>query len=125
MGKKFLIDTNVIIDFSGNKFHRTAKLFVAKTIDNNPYFSVINKIELLSFSVVKKEIIELIESSTEVNLSEEIISKTISIRKTHNIKLPDAIIASTAIIYGLELITRNISDFKNIEGLMLINPWEK
>jgi len=48
----------------------------------------------------------------------------ISIRKIHRIKLPDAIIAATALVNGLELVTRNINDFKNIDGLNLINPWD-
>jgi len=34
----------------------------------------------------------------------------------------DAMIAATAIIYGLTLVTRNVKDFKHIE-LDLINPW--
>ncbi|MBS1751893.1 MAG: hypothetical protein JST63_18485 [Bacteroidetes bacterium] len=46
-------------------------------------------------------------------------------RKTYNIKLPDAIIAATALSYELILITRNTIDFKNINNLKLINPWEK
>jgi len=50
--------------------------------------------------------------------------KTADLRKKHVIKLPDAIIAATALIYELALISRNVSDFKNIEGLQLINPWD-
>ena len=88
MGKKLLIDTNVVIDFSDNKFHRSAKIFVAKIIDNNPYFSIVNKMELLGFSAVSKETIELIETATVINLSDEVVSKTIEIRKAHQIKLP-------------------------------------
>ena len=57
-------------------------------------------------------------------INREIIETTISIRQKHKIKLPDAIIAATAIVYGLTIATRNISDFKNIEGLNCINPWD-
>jgi predicted nucleic acid-binding protein len=39
-------------------------------------------------------------------------------------KLPDAIIAATALVYDLTLITRNTSDFKNMEGLKVINPFD-
>jgi hypothetical protein len=38
--------------------------------------------------------------------------------------LPDTIIAATAILYDLELVSRNTKDFKNIKGLSLINPFE-
>ena len=44
------------------------------------------------------------------------------IRKKYKTKLPDAIIAATALVYNLVLISRNIPDFKNINGLKVINP---
>ena len=47
---------------------------------------------------------------------------TIELRKKYKIKLPDALIASTALFYDLILITRNISDFGKIVGLQTINP---
>jgi len=51
--------------------------------------------------------------------------RTAEIRKSHLIKLPDAIIiAATALVYKLILITRNIEDYKDIEGLEIINPWK-
>ncbi len=52
------------------------------------------------------------------------IEQTIQLRKTYKTKLPDAIIAATAMVYKLKLITRNTCYFNNIEGLELINPWE-
>ncbi|WP_200837049.1 PIN domain-containing protein [Dyadobacter sp. 3J3] len=57
-------------------------------------------------------------------MSNEIVDKTIDLRKKSRIKLPDAIVAATAIIYNYTLITRNISDFKNIKGLTLINLYD-
>ena len=59
-----------------------------------------------------------------IELEQSIKMKTAEIRKKYNVKLPDAIIASTAIVYEFTLITRNISDFKKIEDLQLINPWD-
>lgn len=50
--------------------------------------------------------------------------KTADIRKKHKIKLPDAIIAATALVYELSLVSRYVYDFKNINGLQLINPWD-
>jgi predicted nucleic acid-binding protein len=40
------------------------------------------------------------------------------------IKLPDAIIAATALTENYILVTRNIGDFKHIPGLELLNPWD-
>jgi hypothetical protein len=37
-------------------------------------------------------------------------------------KTPDAIIAATAIVHGLTLLSRNLKDFTSIQGLMVIDP---
>ena len=36
----------------------------------------------------------------------------------------DALIAATALVHGLTVVTRNVSDFKS-SGVALINPWEE
>ena len=38
-------------------------------------------------------------------------------------KLPDALIAATAIVHDLVLVTRNINDFRAFD-IPLINPWD-
>lgn len=86
---------------------------------------MINKIELLGFKGPEAEmqiLRDFVNSSQVISLTEEIVTKTIELRIQHKIKLPDAIIASTSLIHGLSLITRNQSDFTNIEGLVCINP---
>lgn len=35
----------------------------------------------------------------------------------------DALIAATALVHGLTLVTRNVADFKDIDGLVIMNPW--
>jgi predicted nucleic acid-binding protein len=68
--------------------------------------------------------IELIEASTIIPLTDEMVDETIAIRKIHKIKLPDAIIAATAKTKNLTLITRNETDFDSVSGLTIINPWK-
>ena len=125
MGSGYLIDTNVIIDFSENKFPTTAQSFIASIIDNDPVLSIINKIEILGFSSPNSVAVELVDYATVIGLSDDIINKTIAIRKVKRIKLPDAIIAATCVIHSLSLVTRNVFDFQNIKALKVINPWEK
>ena len=121
MGTRYLIDTNIIIDFSENRLPVNAKLFVAEIIDKEPNISIINKIELLGFSVVTSEIIEFTDAANIINLTEDIANQTIRLRKKRKIKLPDAIIAATALVYNLTLISRNTKDFDGIDGLEFIN----
>jgi predicted nucleic acid-binding protein len=96
---------------------------VAEVIDNEPNISIINKIELLGFSIVTPEIIEFTDSTNIINLTEDVANQTISLRKKRKIKLPDAIIAATALTHNLTLISRNSKDFDGIDGLEFVNPY--
>jgi predicted nucleic acid-binding protein len=62
-----------------------------------------------------------INDALVIELEQPIKLSTAVIRKQYRIKLPDAIIAATALVHDLTLITRNTSDFKNIEGLKIID----
>jgi toxin FitB len=39
------------------------------------------------------------------------------------ISTEDAQIAAIALVHGLELATRNARDFREIDGLTVLNPW--
>ena len=54
-----------------------------------------------------------------IEMNSEIKKKAIQIRQKYKLKLPDAIIASTAILYDLPFISAD-SDFKNIKELKLL-----
>ena len=60
--------------------------------------------------------------ATVLDLTGAIVDVSIEIRKKNKTSLPDAIIAATALVYDLVLISRNVSDFKNIQGLKIIDP---
>ena len=62
------------------------------------------------------------DDAAVLDLTSTIVDVSIDIRKKHKTKLPDAIIAATALVYGLVLISRNVSDFKNIHDLKVIDP---
>lgn len=97
--------------------------------DSDPAVSVITEIELLLWKTPTDKDVEIlhdfINDTLVFELEKEIKLKTAEIRKANKIKLPDAIIAATALTYDLTLLTRNVSDFKNIDGLPLINTHEK
>lgn len=62
------------------------------------------------------------EDATVLDLTNNVVDVCIDIRKKIKTKLPDAIIAATALVYDLNLITHNISDFKQIKGLTVVDP---
>lgn len=92
-----------------------------------PRISIITQIEVFSKKGLQPQEIEGIEqfinTATVYSVNKTIALKTIDIRLNNKIKLPDAIIAATAICYDLILITRNTSDFKTINGLEIIDPY--
>jgi len=59
-----------------------------------------------------------------IYIDQEIADKVVEIRKHHRIKLPDAIIAATAMAGNLVLISRNTDDFKNLD-LKVLNPFSE
>lgn len=125
MEQRYLTDTNVVIDYLNNKLPDNASdLLDERELE----ISVITRMELLSWrNAEAQELLVLedfISSVTRWGLDEPIILRGIEIRKKGRIKLPDAIIAASALVLDLTLMTRNIGDFKNINGLKLINPWD-
>jgi len=95
---------------------------------SQPVISAITEIELLCWKTAAQQDIDLLNnfiSDAEIIELEKLIKlKTVDIRKTHKLKLPDAIIAASAMVYDLTFLTRNVNDFKKIENIKIINPWE-
>ncbi|MEO8713086.1 MAG: type II toxin-antitoxin system VapC family toxin [Parafilimonas sp.] len=121
----YLIDTNSVIDYLGKKLPLQGMSFMNDVIDAAINVSVVTKIELLSFNAPEenyKLLIDFMNDAAVLDLSSNIVDASIDIRRKHKTKLPDAIIAATALVYNFVLITRNITDFKDIEGLQIINP---
>lgn len=123
MGKKYLIDTNVIIDFCSNKIPELHQNKIAEIIDNSPNISIINFLELKSAKSLNREIELFTNYANTISLEPEVINKTVEIRKKYKIKLPDAIIAATAIVYNFTLLTHNYKDFIGLKGIKIIDSW--
>ncbi|MDR3694259.1 type II toxin-antitoxin system VapC family toxin [Mucilaginibacter sp.] len=123
MGAGYLLDTNTVIDFSSKKLPQSADRQVAFIIDDAPQISIINKIELLSVVNVPHQIVMFIEAASIIYLDEAIAEKTIDLRRKYKTKLPDAVIAATAIVNDLILVSHNTSDFRKINELKLIDSY--
>lgn len=121
----YLLDTNVVIDFCNSRLPQNAKDLLEGI---EPSISVITNIELFASSKITEKEKSAIEDFVGISkvynsIDNSIVARTILIRKLHKTKLPDAIIAATALVYNLTLISGNSADFKNIFELKVIDPY--
>ena len=126
MAKGYLIDTNVFTKYTQEELSEKGNELIDGILNSfSCQISVITRIELLSWNT-DQETIDLIEEfigmSKEFGLTEEIIIKTAEMRRNNKIKLPDAVIATTAIVNDLILISDNDKDFAKIPHLRYVNP---
>lgn len=112
-----LVDTNVWIDALSGKISSSSFLKLTVKADWAGYSSI-TRLELFGYPDIKIEeevkIAELLGSFIEIPVDSNIIDRAIIIRKNLRIKVPDAIIAASAIENESTLITHNVADFKTL-----------
>jgi hypothetical protein len=113
----YLFDTNILIYLLNNG--------LSDSLPRGRYgYSVITEIELLSFPALTETDTEIINdylgNIVLINLTDDIKQQTIRLRRAHRIKLPDAIIAATAINSGAALLT-NDRALHTIQGLACLS----
>ena len=120
---KFLVDSNIII------YHLNQNSIATDFLRANYEqiaISQITFIEVLSFDFseeIEKDIKELLLTFKIIDVTNEIANQAIENRKIKKIKIPDNIIASTAMVYNLTLVTRNVKDFNKL-NVKVLNPFE-
>ncbi|MCF8234146.1 MAG: type II toxin-antitoxin system VapC family toxin [Bacteroidales bacterium] len=120
-----LLDSNILIYLS----KKLLKLSSFSKPGDRILISVITYMEVLGYPFKTKKEEKLVKSICDslevIYLDQNIVHEVIRIRKSAKIKLPDAIIAASAIVNHSELITRNTKDFE-IPGsqLKLFNPFD-
>ena len=127
MGQEYLLDSNAIIGYLAAKIPVHGMEAVSSIVNQTPRISVISQIEVLRFNVTPETeaiLADFINASIIYSLNTVVIRRTIDLCKQSRIKLPDAIIAATALTENLTLVTCNINDYKHIHNLLLFNPWE-
>ena len=126
MGMNMLVDSNVIIDYVSNRIPEKSAKQLDIYFNSNFSVSIISKIEVLGFNTLDYEMEQLesfIQLSSIVYMDEAVADKTIEIRRMKRIKLPDAIIAATALVQNCILLSHNTTDFNKIEGLQVLDPY--
>jgi hypothetical protein len=126
---RYVYDTNIFIYYLADE--PTVNSFFTEEFLNlhEVLISPIIYIELLSFAGLEKEeeqaIRDLLSQFYSVPLLREIEEQTIQLKRQYKIKLPDAIIAATALHKDAFLVTRNANDFQGIAELKIENPFIK
>ena len=128
MESRYLIDTNIISYLFADELSELGRDFVLNVIDQEFITSVIVQIEVLTYHkrMDKMDLIEeFLNLAKIIPLDDEVVKKSIQIRRSHKkLKLPDTIIAATSIVHNLVLMTNNSKDFYNIKNLKVLNPFE-
>ncbi len=136
----YLLDTNVVSELrKGLKADQHVKDWASKTPSNQMFVSVISVLELEQGVLLKehKDAVQGAVLRTWLQLhvlpafAERILPVTLGVAQTcARLHVPDprsdrdAMIGATAIVHGMALVTRNLEDFRRMNGISLLNPWD-
>jgi toxin FitB len=116
-----IFDSNILI----HAIQPEHNYLLVDLFDDQSFVSVISKLEVLGYHLInekdKLEFENIFNLINVIQISPEIIEKAVEIKQQKKMSLGDSVVAATALIIGLEINTRNISDFKHLP-LTVINP---
>lgn len=127
MSRSYLLDTNILsYYFSGDPVVEPIFIEIETSLSQG-FYSSITWVELLCYPALTEEqadeIRDYLRTLHRVNLTEEILDLAAELRRDYRTDLPDALIAACALSEKCILVTRNISDFKRISKISLLNPF--
>lgn len=126
MEERYLIDTSAVIKYLNGTLLPSGLHLLDRIVDSETILSLITEIELRVWEPVNvsdKQVYEaFISGSVVLDINRDIVEETITIRKNYRLKLPDAVIAATAIVNNLTLIADNDRDFARVDKLKYLNP---
>ena len=123
-GRKLLLDSNIVIYIAQKKL--LPEDFILA--EDEVFLSDISFMETLGYGftdlIEKQETEKLLSVLFRLPIDEAVIQEVISLRQAKRIKLPDAIIAATGLVHHCIVVTRNVSDFSALPGLIVLNPFD-
>ena len=120
------IDSNIVIAYLAGEESIVKQLSLWKEEGRLLFLSTIAEAEVLGFPDFNSEERKrtarfMVEQFVSMACDRAIAYHAGVLRGTINIKLPDALIAATALVTGTPLVTRNVKDFKNVLGLEVVS----
>jgi toxin FitB len=107
-----LIDTDIFID------HLRGAVAL-KPGRHRLHYSVITRAELFAGSTVTNLSAQLLAPFKELAIDRAIAERGGRVAREFGIRLPDALIAATALEHQLGLVTRNVKHFQTVRGLRI------
>jgi predicted nucleic acid-binding protein len=108
-GIKYLLDTNFILGLLKATPEVLATVTDLDLSASSCAYSAVTRMELLGYPNITSDeellIADRLSNFTYLPTSSELENLAIALRRTRRLKLPDALIAATAIYHGLELLT--------------------
>ncbi len=121
-----VFDSNILIYHLNDALPPLVLNQVESWITEGAVISVMSRIEVLGYPQTADQLqqaMRLLAYFEEIPLHQPIVQRTITLRQQYRIRLPDALIAATALDRGFPLVTRNTQDFHTINGLIILNPF--
>lgn len=137
----YVLDTNVLSELRKVRFGKADANVAAwaESVDAADLFIsaiTIMELELGVLAIHRKDAAQgtALRSWLELHVLPEFSERTLSIdtavaQRYARLHVPDkrgerdALIAATALVHGMTVVTRNVADFKET-GVTIINPWE-
>lgn len=107
-----LVDTDVFIDHL-----RGAREL--KPGRHRIFYSVVSRAELFAGSTATNAVNQLLAPFRELPIDRTIAERAGRVRRESGVRLPDALIAATALEHRVSVATRNSRDFEPIRGLRI------
>ena len=107
-----LVDTDIFID------HLRGEIALVPG-RHRLHYSVVTRAELFAGNTATNLSTQLLAPFRELAVDRAVAERAGRIAREFGVRLPDALVASTAVEHGLGLVTRNRKDFESIRGLRL------
>ncbi len=119
-----LYDSNIVIYTA-----RPEHVFLRDVITEDvPVVSAISRVEVLGFhgldEVERGHLEAFFAAAVVLPITDAVVEHAIALRQARKMSLGGAIVAATALVHGLMLVTRNTSDFIWVPSLRVWNPFD-